>query len=115
MPGGHRVAGDRASVVAMRGTFGTGVSQRSSSSTALGMIVGVAPRSAGGARRAAARNAKKHESESVTVSRPAMKNRKQMSRISSRVSFSPSISAVLNRVRMSSFGAFRRSSRMASK
>ena len=28
-----------------------------------------------------------------------------MSRISSRVSFSPSISAVLNRVRMSSFGA----------
>ncbi len=42
IPAGIGVAGDRASpVVAMRGTFGTGVSQRSSSSTALGMSSGL--------------------------------------------------------------------------
>ena len=44
-------------------------------------------------------------SESVTVSRPAIMNRKQTSRISSSVSFSPSTSAAMIRPRRS--GAIR--------
>ena len=89
----------------MRGTFGTGVSQRSSSSTALGMMLGVLDDLAAVVGVLARGRRRSTMSESVTVSRPAMKNRKQMSRISSRVSCSPSISAVLNRVRMSSCGS----------
>ena len=90
---------------AIRGTpVGTGDSHRSSSSTASGMIDGSSTiiwRCSGWV----ARNAYEQVSVSLTVSSPAMRNRKQMSRISSFVSRSPSISALTKRVMMSSAGA----------
>ena len=68
---------------AIRGTpVGTGDSQRSSSSTATGMIDGSSTiiwRCSG----CVARNAYEQVSVSLTVSSPAMRKRKQMSRISS--------------------------------
>ena len=71
--------------VATRATVVTGVSHRSSSSTAEGMMAGSSTiwrRSSG----CWASRAMKHSSESVTVSSPARMNKKQMPRISSTVS-----------------------------
>ena len=100
---GRHSAG-RPGTCAIRGTpVGTGDSHRSSSSTASGMIDGsstIICRCSG----CVARNAYEQVSVSLTVSSPAMRNRKQMSRISSFVSRSPSISALTKRVMMSSAG-----------
>ena len=73
------------SPVATRATPITGVSQRSSSSTTAGIDRMGRRRAVGAARGARRGSAKKQSSDAVTVSSPAMRNRKQMSRISSRL------------------------------
>ena len=90
-----RAAPSSVSLSATRATPMTGVSQRSSSSMAEGMRRG----SSTSCRRCSgcwARKANMQSSVAVTVSRPAMRNRKQMSKMSSRLSRSPSTSASSN-------------------
>ena len=81
------------SCTATRDTIMTGVSQRSSSSMALGMTSGFSTswRRCSGC---SARKANMQSSVAVTVSSPAIRKRKQMSRMSSRVRRSPSTSAL---------------------
>ena len=94
-----RLTGQPPNVVssrAARATSITGVSQRRSSSIADGMT----PGSSTSCRRCSGCCAKKLNMQSnvaVTVSRPAMRKRKQMSKMSSRESVAPSTSALMNR------------------
>ena len=97
-----------------RGTAGTGLSQRSSSSMAEGMTdssVATCRRCSGFCERWP----KMQSRVSVTVSSPAMMKRKQMSRISSSVRVTPSTSDRMIRASRSSVGARRRSTRVFSK